>query len=200
MFKGYGSTFGNVDKGKDVCVKGCFTKTLEDHGKGGTLPSMYFMHDPTRPIGDYTDMKEDARGLSVTGQLYTGDNETQDSRVARNVLKGTGRKGLSIGFFTKNSTMDAKTGTRFLNEVELPEVSVVGHGMNPKALVTMCKSLAGVLPTEADFLDILRECGLNNVQIKAFLAHGYKGLSTPDTDLALLEELKSLRAALRPQS
>lgn len=136
-FEGYGSTFGNVDFGNDVCVKGCFVDALKSHQKSGTLPAMYWMHDPKEPIGDWIEMTEDARGLHVKGKLWL---DTEASRKAYNLLKGTGSKGLSIGYKTKQQSRDAKTGVRSLIKVDLPEVSVVGYGMNPDALVTRVKS------------------------------------------------------------
>lgn len=201
-FKGYGSTFGNVDLGKDKCIKGCFERSLGEHKKAGTLPACYWMHDRTEPIADWLDVHEDSKGLAVEGQLWTGDNETECSRKAGNVLRGTGPKGLSIGYSTKKYEFDQKTGIRSLIDVDLPEISVVGYGMNPKALVTSIKSLFddGAVPTIREFEEFLREAGLSASQAKAFLATGYKGIvREADTKTAdeVIQGLKNLREALR---
>ena len=42
-FKGYAAVFGNKDLGGDVCVKGCFAKSLADHTAKGRLPTYCFM-------------------------------------------------------------------------------------------------------------------------------------------------------------
>lgn len=199
-FKGYGSTFGNVDLGKDVCVKGCFSRTLSEHKASSTLPAMYWMHDPKEPIGDWIDVREDDKGLQVEGKLW--HDQTESARKAYNLLKGTGSKGLSIGYITKKSGYDQKTGVRSLIDVDLPEISVVGYGMNPKALVSSIKSHIsdGLMPTVRDLEDILRDAGLSAIQAKALLANGYKGLSRDGqtgTDPELVRQVQALRDSLR---
>lgn len=202
-FKGYGSTFGNVDFGNDRCVKGCFERSLKEHAKAGTMPAMYWMHDRSEPIGDWLEMSEDSKGLKVEGQLWVGSAETECSRKACNMLKGTGPKGLSIGYKTKRYSMDQKTGVRTLEDVDLPETSVVGYGMNPKALVTSIKSLFadGMVPTIREWEEFLRDAGLSAAQAKAFLADGFKGIAR-DADAEksreqLIQELKAVRAMYR---
>jgi HK97 family phage prohead protease len=201
-FKGYGSTFGNVDLGKDKVIKGAFERSLSDHRKNGTLPAMYWMHDRAEPVGDWLDVTEDAKGLRVEGQLWTGDAETECSRKAGNLLRGTSPKGLSIGYNTKKYEFDQKTGIRSLLDVDLPEVSVVGYGMNPKALVTHIKGLVedGELPTIRDLEEVLRDAGLSANQAKAILSTGYKALMRDAEIPSAADEIRALlrmRAALR---
>nr|NIS40236.1 HK97 family phage prohead protease [Desulfuromonadales bacterium] len=50
-FEGYGSTFGNVDLGDDIVVRGAFKRTLAEHRKAGTMPLMFWMHDPRQVPG-----------------------------------------------------------------------------------------------------------------------------------------------------
>ena len=202
-FSGYGSTFGNVDLGNDRCVKGCFRAALDAHAAGKTLPAMYWMHDRGEPIGDWLAVEEDARGLKVDGQLWTGTQETEASRKAMGVLKGTGPKGLSIGYTTKRATHDQKAGVRNLEEVTLPEISVVGYGMNPLAVVHNIKSIFtdGCTPSIREIEELLRDAGFSSSQAKAFCADGYKAL-TRDADNAKqledeIRELRRLRAVFR---
>jgi HK97 family phage prohead protease len=196
-FKGYGSTFGNVDLGKDVCVKGCFKRALAEHVKGGSLPAMYWQHDRKEPIGDWLDVKEDDHGLQVEGQLWHGDDATECSKKAYNMLKGTGPKGMSIGYVTKVSQFDQKTGVRQLQDVDLPEVSIVGYGMNPKARVMAIKSM----PSELELEQMLQDAGFSPEHAKALLAEGYKGLNRKVTVEPTMEQdirqLLRLRAMLR---
>jgi len=196
-FKGYGSTFGNVDLGKDICAKGCFKRTLEEHSKGGTLPAMYWMHDRKEPIGDWLDVREDSRGLVVEGQLWL-EAGIENAKKAYMMMKGTGPKGMSIGYSTRKAEYDDKKGTRTLLDVDLPEVSIVGYGMNPKALVTSIKShLAdGIVPTVRDLEALLRDAGLSEKMAKTLLAKGYDGLRRDGADedaKANAEALKALR-------
>lgn len=205
-FKGYGSTFGNVDLGKDRCIKGCFERSLKEHKKNGTLPAMYFMHDKGEPVGDWLDVAEDSKGLYVEGQLWTGDQETECSRKSCNMLKGTGPKGLSMGYATKRFTFDQKTGVRDLEDVDLYEVSVVGYGMNPKAQVTHIKSLFadGIVPTIRDVEELLRDAGFSSAQAKALLAQGFKAVERDagnhQSAAQEIKELMRLCAILRGEN
>lgn len=202
-FKGYGSTFGNVDLGNDKCAKGCFKRSLGEHTKAGTLPAMYWMHDLKEPIGDWLDVSEDEKGLKVEGQLWTGSQETECARKAMGILKGTSAKGLSIGYRTKRASYDQKTSVRTLEDVDLPEVSVVGYGMNPKAVVTNIKSLFtdGSVPTVRELEELLRDAGFSSNQAKAFCADGYKALKrdaeTEPTMEQTIQELLRLRSIFR---
>ena len=200
-FQGYGSIFGNVDLGKDVCEAGCFGRSLAEHKSRGTLPAMYWMHDRSEPCGDWLSMTEDDKGLAVDGLLWTGDKAIEASRKAYNLLRGTSPKGLSIGYMARKWRYDNKTGVRTLEDVDLLEVSVVGYGMNPEALVTHVKSIIqdGNIPAVRDLEDLLRDAGLSATQAKALLAHGYRALRDAEGDAkaADLDALRSLRAALR---
>ena len=68
-FEGWGSTFGNVDQGGDVVVPGAFTSTLAEHRARGTLPAMFFQHDPAKIPGRWIGMSETREGLAVKGWL-----------------------------------------------------------------------------------------------------------------------------------
>lgn len=194
-FKGYGSTFGNVDLGNDKCVKGCFERTLREHKANGTLPAMYWQHNRAEPVGDYLDMGEDAKGLYLEGQLWTGTKETECSRKSLNMMQGTSAKGLSMGYKTKVSEYDQKSGVRSLKDVDLMEVSIVGYGMNPKALVTDVKSetLSAV-----HIESVLRDAGMSAADVRALMQYGVKGLDKHnESNTQLINELLRFRAVLR---
>jgi HK97 family phage prohead protease len=66
-FAGYASVFGAVDLGRDAVERGAFTKALARAGAAGIR--MLFQHDPDEPIGTWTAIREDARGLYVEGRI-----------------------------------------------------------------------------------------------------------------------------------
>ena len=167
--KGYGSTFGNVDLGKDRCMKGCFMDSL----KSG-MPAMFWQHDPGEPIGEWSDVSEDAKGLKVTGNLWLGKGIPK-AEQAYMMLKANGPKGLSIGYRTRNASYDEKTGVRSLLQVDLKEISVVSFPMNEKAKVTSIKShiADGLVPTIRDLEEILRDAGLSAKATTLILTKGY---------------------------
>jgi len=116
-FEGYGSIFGNIDLGGDIVFPGAFTKTLQEWKLKNELPAMYGFHDSSNPIGDWINMAEDEKGLYVQGELWVnGDKRVEQAVVAHNLIKGTGPKGLSIGYLAKDyEFQEFESGTiRFL--------------------------------------------------------------------------------------
>ena len=157
-FEGHGSIFGNEDLGGDIVLPGAFQKTLKQHRASGSLPQMFWMHDPSRVAGKWTEMSEDGDGLRVKGVLAP----TPLGDEIRTLLKMDAVKGLSIGYRTVQDDFD-KEGRRLLKEVELWEVSVVSLPMNPLAQVEHAKSQLSAageyVPTPKEFERILREAG-----------------------------------------
>lgn len=160
VFEGYASTFGGQpDSYGDIMVAGCFAETLVKHKREGTMPLMLFGHKANDlPIGQYTDMAEDGKGLWIKGEIDLEDS--MGARVHRALKKKTLR-GLSIGYETRASEPDEKRpGVRFLKTVDLWEVSVVNFPANRRSLVTSVKSWAdGQMPSVREFERFLRDVG-----------------------------------------
>ena len=115
-FAGYAAVFDRTDRGGDVIRRGAFA------GAGPPVP-VYLQHDPARRIGTAELVAEDARGLRVIGRLDAG------ATVARGA-------GLSFGYRVKAMRAGESVGTkRELLRLELIEVSVVTHPMQPLARV-----------------------------------------------------------------
>lgn len=160
-FEGHGSIFGNVDLGGDVVMPGAFKRSLAAHKSTGTLPQMFWMHDPSRVPGKWMDMSEDEDGLMVKGVLA----DTPLGNEVHTLLKMDAVRGLSIGYRTIDHDYD-REGTRIIKEAELWEVSVVSLPMNPLAQVAHVKarlSDAGeYVPTPREFERILRDVGCSH--------------------------------------
>lgn len=165
-FEGHGSVFGNVDLGGDIIVPGAFKRTLAQHRRQGTLPQMFWMHDPSRVPGKWTEMHEDDRGLKVKGVLA----DTPLGNEMRTLLKMNAVRGLSIGFRTLDRDWD-DDGNRLLKEVDLWEVSIVSLAMNPLASVSSAKSRLSAngeyVPTTREFEHILRDAGCSKSVARA---------------------------------
>jgi HK97 family phage prohead protease len=131
---GYGSTFGNVDLGGDMCQPGCFEKSLKEHKAAGTMPAMLWGHDAAEPVGVWTEAREDARGLLLKGKLTLEASRGADARA----LAKDGALALSIGYATRDA--DYENGARVLKDVKLFEVSLVGMPMNTEARILSVKS------------------------------------------------------------
>ena len=154
VFTGYGSIFGNEDQGNDIVAKGAFTKSLNE--RPASKVKMLFQHKTDEPIGVFTEIYEDQKGLFVKGQLAMG---TQKGRETYELLKMGALDGMSIGFKAdpqKQGYNENKRGVRTLKEVDLMEISLVTFPMNEEAMV---QSVKGNLKSIRDWEKILRDAG-----------------------------------------
>lgn len=188
-FSGYGARFGNVDSYGDVIAPGAFEKTLKDARSSGNWPAMLLQHgsflggDDNMPVGVWTEMREDSKGLYVEGQLAP----TARGKDAYTLLKMSPRpaiNGMSIGYRPVEWSMRAKPEDprRTLKAVELLEVSLVTFPANGKARVEAVKS-ADDIKTIREFEDFLRDVGgFSNAAAKAIAAGGFKAAEPRDED------------------
>lgn len=179
-FTGYGSVFGNVDSYREIVAPGAFKSSILRLKDAGEILPVLWQHDADKPIGGYTAMEEDERGLKMTGFLLKDDVAL--AREAYALMKARVVKGLSIGYYVPKGgdSFNEKTGIRTLHEVDLRETSVVTFPANQEAQVESVKAAfqhmlkAGQLPALKDFEDFLREAGFSKTQA-AFIANN--GLS-----------------------
>jgi HK97 family phage prohead protease len=176
--EGYASVFGgSPDAYGDVIAPGAFAESLAKHRREGTFPIMLWGHNSSEPpIGNWTDMAEDGKGLWVKGDIDLDD--PLGTRVYR-ALKRRSMKGLSIGYETKDSESDPKRpGVRLLKTVDLWEVSPVPFPAQVRASVETVKSYLkeGSLPTLRQFEESLRELGFSNSQAVTIASKGLAAL------------------------
>lgn len=191
-FSGYGSVFNVEDSVGDIVVVGAFKKSLEEWSSKGRMPAMLWMHDPSQPIGVYTKMAEDSRGLYVEGRLLKGDVRLAGEAYA--LLKAGAIGGLSIGYRTRVEEWNNETCVRMLKEVDLWEVSLVTFPANPEAQVSTVK--AASIKTIRDFEAVLRdELGFSHAQAKAIASRGFKSAEPREEDVGLGDVLASVRRA-----
>jgi hypothetical protein len=138
------SVTGLVDSVGDVPVPGCYARTLTKR-----MPKQIAGHDWNRPQGKYLWMKELLPGdpelpkTTPQGDPWPADAGALIGRVR--LFKGT-REGdeaalrwgeygsdlqLSIGYHAKKAARDPRTGTRYLQDVDLYENSEVLWGSSP---------------------------------------------------------------------
>ena len=164
--EGYGSVFGVRDNYDDVISKGAFLASLNDHKAAGTMPAMLWQHDADKPIGIWTEMIEDEKGLRIKGRLAM---ETVKGKEAHALLKMGAINGLSIGFMSKEWAYDRETEVRTLTAIDLWEVSLVTFPANEKARVTNVKS-ADELQAPKDAEKALRDAGFSKSDATAFVS------------------------------
>ena len=175
MIEGYGSVFGVRDSYSDIVAAGAFNASLAAHKAAGTMPALLWQHRADEPIGVWTSMVEDQKGLAVVGQLAM---DTTRGREAHALLKMRAINGLSIGFYSKEWKYDTENDVRTLTEVDLWETSLVTFPSNSAARVTAVKSIE-TLESLREVEMMLRDRGFTKTEAVALVAK-IKGMRPGD--------------------
>ena len=133
---GYFSSFGNVDSDGDVIIPGAFERTIRERGPQGKNRIMHlWQHDPWRPIGKPSELKEDDKGLYFETYFpeTTLGNDTMKLYEAGIINEH------SIGYRVVDS--DPKEDYNELKELMLWEGSTVTWGSNEQTPASGIKSL-----------------------------------------------------------
>ena len=165
VFSGYGSMFnGKPDSYGDIILEGAFAETIQKSGRNGNGIAMLWQHNSHEPIGVWTEIVENSKGLKVTGELIL---EVQKAKEAYALMKKGAVRGLSIGFdyFRDNKGMpiegsfedDDKKGIRYIKKVNLYEISPVTFPANTRATITNVKSIIENSQNERELEEAFRE-------------------------------------------
>jgi len=139
-FKGYLSTFGNVDQGGDIVDAGAFKRTLKNQK---TFP-LTWAHDASTPdlvIGTFSG-EEDEKGLLIDGEFFLDlDGGEKAYKTAKKLFAKKIKMGLSMGYKTMKYTNETVEGMmiRRLKEVKLQEGALTLFPMNEEARVESIK-------------------------------------------------------------
>ena len=191
LFSGYASVFDNVDSYGDIVRKGAFVESISEWEAKGKMPPILWNHDPSDPIGIYTKMQEDEKGLYVEGKLLIDD--VPRARQTHALMKAGVIDGLSIGYRVKEYLYNVDEEVTDLIKLSLREVSIVTFPANPETRIEAVKSRldAGELPTLPEFEKFLREAGFSKSQATAIAGHGLRKLLSDS-----VPEAKSIQNAL----
>ncbi|MEM7740058.1 MAG: HK97 family phage prohead protease [Pseudomonadota bacterium] len=138
--EGYAAVFGQTDLTGDRILPGAFRPEL--------IPTtdnqirMLYQHKVEKPIGRWTDIREDSRGLLVRGQLFL---DIKDGEQVYRLVRGGALDGLSIGFKTRRAK-STRQGGRMLMAIDLWEVSIVTFPMSPSARIARVSEAGERLP------------------------------------------------------
>lgn len=128
VIEGYAAIFNRRDLNGDIIAPGAFARTL----KAGTTIRMLYQHAAETPIGRWTSLKEDARGLYVKGEIILSSPRANE---VYELLAGGALDGLSIGYQTVRARKPRR-GERRILDLDLWEVSVVTFPMASGARIT----------------------------------------------------------------
>jgi HK97 family phage prohead protease len=188
-FAGYASTFGGEpDRGLDIIAAGAFRSTLADYQKTGARPALLWHHDMSEPVGVWTSLREDERGLKGEGKLTLDVPRGRDAHA----LMRDGALYLSIGYNVRPGGATFANGVRTLNQIDLFEVSLVAAPANPRAHITAVKAL---IDGPAELQRALQEhLGYSQREAKRIVAGGWAALQrTDDNSDELAEVLAELK-------
>lgn len=199
-FSGYGAVFGNLDAKGDVIEPGAFSDTIAYAKSTGNWPAMLSQHggegltaEDMTPIGIYTDLREDSKGLFVEGK-FAPTQRGQEMHALMKMQPRPAINALSIGFKALKYTMGRmpEEPRRKLQQIKLIEISPVTFPANRLALISNVKSEINIRTLER----ALRDAGCSQVEAKRILAEGFKSSTHRDDE----EGLGELAAFLRRQT
>jgi len=126
--EGYAAVFNRRDLNGDIIAPGAFARTLKKQGP----VRMLYQHAAEAPIGRWTSLKEDTRGLFVKGEIILSSPR---AREVYELIAGGALDGLSIGYQTVRARKPRRADRSIL-DLDLWEVSVVTFPMASGARVT----------------------------------------------------------------
>lgn len=196
-FEGYASVFNVMDADGDIILPGAFKSALADKSRP---VAMFFNHRKFElPVGKWTHLEEDSKGLFARGELTPRHSTAEDLKAA--MEHGT-VPGLSVGFVvTKDGFEKSAAGRVFKSIHALREISVVTMPANDQSLIESMKSTDG-LETVRDVEDWLRDAaGLSRNTAQSLIAQMKSAIrreSEDDGDLAsLVKQITSFPSILK---
>ena len=192
FFSCYGSVFNNVDRVDDIIVKGAFINSLSKKNVREDI-KFFLQHDSDKPIGYFTKMEEDERGLYCEGNFIL---ELEESKEAYLLAKNRVLNSFSVGYVPikfSEKEIDGKQ-IRVLEEVDLFEISLVSIPANPEAKLLEIKKLQEENAILVDLKDSYFNERTERKNIENKL--GTKDLSSLEVDGYLVYSLKNDNAVL----
>jgi len=125
---GYFARFDIKDAENDIIRKGAFQKSITEQGPKSATPRIRHLmnHDPFKPLGVITELKEDASGLYYESKIGTHTLGQEFLKMAESGLITEH----SIGYYPTKST-GKKGVNRILTEIKLSEgSSLTINGVN----------------------------------------------------------------------
>lgn len=192
IIKGYASVYDNLNCFGYYISKGAYASVLKDNH---SAPKMFFNHDSMGvPVGRWTALKEDKKGLYVEGELTLGVSAAKDIYEA---LKAGTIDGLSVGIRIGDYEEDDAGNWKVLSIERLYEISICSFPADGKARIseTLSQDLLDEsidkIQTVRDFEACLRDfCGFSKKQALTLVSRMKKAVGQEQRDAELAETLK----------
>lgn len=166
-FTCYGNVKNIIDNARDRTVDGCFMDSIERHKTAGTMPKMFWMHNPwDLPVGKWLEWREDAKGLWMKGKL----SDTTMGRDINVLAKDNALDSFSIGYYEEEAKWNNELGCNDVLKADIIEVSWVTFACNEESQLEEIKSRIGEggVPSKSELRQILKSVphGLSKNQVE----------------------------------
>jgi HK97 family phage prohead protease len=132
IVKGYLASFGTKDDAKDILIKGCFSKSINEHGPESTSPQKIlhlWQHDPRQPLGKYLVLEETDTGLYFEAEF---DDIPEADRALKQYKSGTlNQHSFGYRYVWDKVEYSSELDAFIVKEVVMFEGSTVSFGCNP---------------------------------------------------------------------
>lgn len=166
FFKGYLSTYGNIDRVNDYFVKGAFDESLAE-----LTPKLLWQHEDKEVLGVFEEFRSDDKGLFVKGKMPKADTLVSGRAIPQ--MKVGSIRSMSVGFVAQEWETD-ENGFRRITKAFLVEGSLVSIPANPEAKITSFKSFeyeqVKDIKTKRQVEKLLRESGAFSRKSASYLA------------------------------
>lgn len=199
---GYAAVFGNIDKARDMLIKGCFSKSIQERGPESQANDkiiFLWMHDMNEPIGRITVLREDEKGLYFEAVI---DDVERGNQALKQLESGTLNQ-FSIGYryVWDKCEWDDERDCLIVKEVVLYELSVVSIGCNGETeylglkreedYQDKYKELASELDCICKGLSVSKQQEIQRLVAKSMLLASYRPVSVPPKEEANEKKCKS---------
>lgn len=197
---GYASVYGGVDFYDDTIEPGAYDEVL----KSGVMPKMFYNHNyfDSVPVGKWTDLSSDAKGLHIAGYLNLN---LQHGRDLYEAIKFGTIDGLSVSIrmLPEDMSLDDQ-GIRHIKNVRaLKEVSLCAFPADKNARIITYKaendpaSINSIRELEA----YLRDAGLPATEAKTIISTAkrviHSDAGSRDAAEASLSQLTAINERLK---
>ena len=192
-FIAYGSATGVKDRDNDIIDKGAYSNIIKKADLTGKYPKLLKQHSRNDVIGVIEELKEDNKGLLVTGRFI----DTTKGRDTYIEVKEGAIDSMSIGFIIGDYDLDRKTGVRNIQTIkELPEISFVTFPANEQANVVEVKRKDGTIDVRG--LETYLRGVFSRNEAKAIIAGGISTLKQRDAESSKkIETLNNILCLLK---
>ncbi len=125
---GYASVFNNKDDKGDIVLPSAFDET----NLNPRNIKLLYNHDQNLIIGNLEAICKDSKGIYIKASI--SPKTPLEQRLASCLLNNM-LSGLSIGYIAKNTTKDILFNRRYINKLDLKEISIVQKPSNPQTLI-----------------------------------------------------------------